>query len=101
MAQRLNVAKKVITPFPRMNFTKEAIRALPLPPAGQRATYLDTKVANLQVRVTPTGVKTFSVFRRVKGSGPERITLGTFQNTTVEQARTRAGQINSSIDGGA
>src|SRR5262249_13082143 len=43
-------------------------------------------------------------FRRVKGGGPERITVGVFEphgNTTVEQARKRAAQINSAIDGGA
>ena len=55
----------------------------------------------MQLRVTPGGVKTFSVYRRVKGGGPERITIGTFPNTTVEKARQRAGQVNSAIDGGA
>jgi integrase len=85
----------------RLQFTKTAIRRLPTPPAGKRATYRDTKIPALQLRVTPAGVKTFSVFRRVKGGGPERITVGNFRNTSVEQARKRAGQINSAIDGGA
>ena len=85
----------------RINFTKAAIQALPRPPAGKRATYHDTKVPGLELRVTPSGVKTFSVYRRVKGGGPERITIGTFPNTTVEKARRRAGQVNSAIDGGA
>ena len=85
----------------RLQFTKAAIRGLPPPPAGKRATYRDTKIPALQLRVTPAGVKTFSVFRRVKGGGPERITVGNFRNTSVEQARKRAGQINSAIDGGA
>jgi integrase len=86
----------------RFNFTKTAIQALPTPPAGTRATYHDTKVPGLQLRVTPSGVKTFSVYRRVKGGGPERITIGTFStSTTVEKARRRAGQVNSAIDGGA
>jgi integrase len=85
----------------RLQFTKAAIQALPRAPAGKRATYRDTKIPALQLRVTPAGVKTFSVFRRVKGGGPERITVGNFRNTTVEQARKRAGQINSAIDGGA
>jgi integrase len=86
----------------RFNFTKTAIQALPPPPAGTRATYRDTKVPGLQLRVTPSGVKTFSVYRRVKGGGPERITIGTFStSTTVEKARRRAGQVNSAIDGGA
>ena len=88
----------------RLNFTKTAIRGLQRPPAGKRATYRDTKIPGLELRVTPGGVKTFSLFRRVKGGGPERITVGIFREhggTTVEQARKRAGQINSAIDGGA
>ncbi|MDQ6922939.1 MAG: Arm DNA-binding domain-containing protein, partial [Pseudomonadota bacterium] len=83
----------------RLNFTKAAIEALPKP-ASTRATYHDTKVPGLQLRVTPSGIKTFSVYRRVKGGGPERITIGTFPSTTVEKARRRAGQVNSAIDGG-
>jgi integrase len=84
----------------RINFTKAAIQALTRP-ARKRATYHDTKVPGLQLRVTPSDVKTFSVYRRVKGGGPERITIGTFPNTTIEKARRRAGQVNSAIDGGA
>jgi integrase len=88
----------------RLNFTKTAIRALPQAPIGTRLTYRDTKIPGLELRVTPAGVKTFSVFRRVKGGGPERITIGIFREhggTTVEKARKRAAQINSAIDGGA
>jgi integrase len=90
----------------RFNFTKAEIDALPVPLAGKRGTYHDTKVRGLQLRVTPNGVKTFSVFRRVKGGGPERITIGVYSSTptsgtTIEQARRRAGQVNSAIDGGA
>src|SRR5262249_60368106 len=74
------------------------------PEAGTRGTYHDAKIPGLQLRVTPAGVKTFSVFRRVKGGAPERISIGRFEpkgNTTVEQARKRAANINSAIDGGA
>jgi integrase len=88
----------------RFNFTKTSIQALKAPPAGKRSTYHDTKIPGLQLRVTPAGVKTFSVFRRVKGGGPERITVGIFSEhggTTVEKARKRAAQINSAIEGGA
>src|SRR5713101_3609883 len=88
----------------RLNFTKTSIRGLPRAPVGKRLTYRDTKIPGLELRVTSAGLKTFSVFRRVKGGGPERITVGIFREhggTTVEQARKRAGQINSAIDGGA
>ena len=84
----------------RINFTKPLLAGLASPPPGQRATYHDTKVPGLQLRVTPAGVKTFSVFRRVKGGGPERVTIGRFPRTTIEQARRRAGKVNSAIDGG-
>ena len=47
------------------------------------------------------GVKTFSLFRRVKGGKPERITLGRFPSMTVEQARKQAAKINLAIESGA
>lgn len=84
-----------------INFTKEAINALPIPPTGKRDTYLDTKMPGLQVRVTETGAKTFSVYRRIKGGSPERVTLGKFPAMTVEQARKQAGVINVAIADGA
>ncbi|WP_300327965.1 Arm DNA-binding domain-containing protein, partial [Accumulibacter sp.] len=62
----------------RFQFNKERILALPASAAGTRATYRDTKTPGLQLRVTPAGVKTFSMYRRTKGGGPERVTLGRF-----------------------
>jgi len=72
-----------------INFTKATLQGLPLPSSG-RYTYHDTKVPGLQLRVTVTGAKTFSVFRRVKGGSPVRITIGRFPDVTVEQARQQA-----------
>lgn len=72
-----------------INFTKAALLALPSPATG-RATYNDTKVAGLQLRVTENGIKTFSVFRRIKGGNPIRMTIGRFPAVTIEQARTQA-----------
>ncbi|MDR3299365.1 MAG: tyrosine-type recombinase/integrase [Candidatus Accumulibacter sp.] len=66
-----------------------------------RATYLDTKVVGLQLRVSSTGTKTFSVFRRIKGGQPERVTLGKFPAMTVEQARKAAAEVSAAIEGGA
>ena len=83
-----------------VNFTKETLAALPSPESG-RAVYHDAKTAGLQVRVTHTGIKTFSVFRRIKGGQPERITLGRFPEMTVEQARKRAARINAEIAEGS
>jgi len=84
-----------------ISFSKERLAALPLPEAGKRATYHDTKIQGLQLRVSPTGIKTFSVYRRMKGGQPERVTLGRFPAMTVEQARRQAAAINAEIEAGA
>lgn len=52
-----------------LNFTKENIVALPLPEAGKRDEYYDTKVQGLQIRITAAGVKTFYVYRWVRAEG--------------------------------
>jgi len=84
-----------------LNFTKEALQALPAPAAGKRAVYLDAKTTGLQIRVTDSGSKTFSVYRRIKGGQPERITLGRFPAMTIEQARKLAARVNAEIEEGA
>jgi integrase len=83
------------------NFSKESLSGLPRPEAGKRAVYLDAKTTGLQIRVTSTGVKTFSVYRRVKAGRPERVTLGRFPDMTVEQARKLAARVNMEIEEGA
>lgn len=84
--------------MPKLNFTKKAIDSLELPPQGKRATYTDTKIPGLELRVTSNGTKTFSCQRWVKSAGrPERVTLGRYPSMTVEQARRKAVQIVSAI----
>lgn len=78
-----------------INFTKSSLTALPSPASG-RSTYKDTKTPGLHLRVTSSGVKTFSLFKRVNGK-PERITLGRFPEMTVEQARRKATEMNGQI----
>jgi len=73
----------------KFNFTKALLTELP-PPATGRASYSDTKVDALRLRVSSSGAKTFSVYGRVKNGSPQRITLGRFPTLSVEQARTRA-----------
>lgn len=85
----------------RISFSKERLAALPIPEAGKRATYHDTKIQGLQLRVSSTGIKTFSVYRRMKGGQPERVTLGRFPTMTVEHARRQAAVINAEIEAGA
>ena len=80
----------------RFNFTKEKLDALKAPPGGRLAVH-DTKTAGLILRVTPTGAKTFSLFRRVKGGEPFRVTLGRYGDggITIDQARRLATNINA------
>ena len=81
-----------------LNFTKASLSALPLPPPGKRETHHDLKTNGLQIRITNSGAKTFSVYRWVKGSSkPERLTLGRFPDLSVEQARSMAAEINATI----
>lgn len=85
----------------RISFSKEKLLNLPLPASGQRSTWHDTKVVGLQLRVSPTGIKTYSVYRRIKGGQPERVTLGRFPAMTIEQARKAAAAVNAEIESGA
>lgn len=78
-----------------INFTKSTLTALPTPEQG-RTTYKDTKTLGLHLRVSSTGVKTFSLFKRANGK-PERTTLGRFPEMTVEQARRKAHELNGQI----
>ncbi len=84
----------------QFNFTKKDIDALPTPEPGKRDTYRDTKASGLQLRVTSTGIKTFSVYRRIKGGDPERVTLGRYPDMTIEQARREAARIAVDISDG-
>jgi integrase len=83
------------------NFTKEALNAIAIPESGKRAVYHDAKTTGLQIRVTSTGVKSFSLYRRVKGGQPERVTLGRFPDMTIEQARRLAAKVNFEIEEGS
>lgn len=84
----------------KFNFTKAAIDGLPLPEPGKRATFQDTRATGLQLRVTSSGVKTFSLLRRIKGGKLERLTLGRYPDMTIEQARKQAAQFNLEIESG-
>jgi integrase len=84
----------------KFNFTKADIDVLPLPQKGKRDTYQDTKVNGLHLRISATGIKTFSVFKRIKGGNPERITLGRFPDMTIDQARRKTMEINLAIADG-
>lgn len=77
-----------------INFTKAAIEALPV--LDKRKDYQDAKTHGLYLRVTPTGIKSFSVLRRFNGK-LERITIGQYPAISIDDARVRAGEINTAI----
>jgi len=84
----------------KFNFTKAEIDTLPLPQKGKRDTYHDTKVSGLHLRISSTGIKTFSVFKRIRSGNPERITLGRYPDMTIDQARRKTMEINLAISDG-
>jgi len=83
----------------KINFTKRILDSLPEPEKGKRETYHDAKLAGLSLRVSSTGVKSFSVRRRVNGK-VERVTIGKYPAMTIEQARKKAAEINVAMTNG-
>lgn len=80
-------------------FTKTAVAALPCPASG-RDEYRDASQPGLYLRVSASGVKTYSVFARVKNGDMERVSLGTADKITPENARTQAKAIVSGMANG-
>lgn len=86
----------------RIVFTVSALEQLPLPIVGARAVWHDTRAPGLQLRVTASGVKTFSWFRWVKGAGkPERMTLGRWPEMSIDDARDHVARLNAATADGA
>jgi integrase len=85
-----------------IKFTDRRIAALPIPARGLRAEYADTETDGLRLRVSSSGVKTFSLLRRIRNGPMERVTLGRFPNAhKTESARTKAKKLNGVIADGA
>jgi integrase len=80
----------------KINFTKNALLALPGTSKGKRLTYYDARMRGLHVQVTSNGVKTFYVRRKVSGRS-ERFLIGRFPDLTIEQARAKAASIHASL----
>jgi integrase len=82
-----------------LNFTKAKLNALPSPATGH-VYYHDAggalSVRGLAVRVSFTGNKVFTLYRRI-GGRPERVVLGPFPDMTIEQARGKASELNALI----
>src|SRR4051794_8196751 len=80
----------------KFHFTRERIDTLPLPSDGRRSYFYDIKVRGLAIAVSPLGKKTFILYRKIAGR-PERITIGPYLDLSIEQARTRAEEMNGAI----
>lgn len=80
----------------RFNFTKDKLDNLPIP--KDRDTYYDAKTPSLQIRVTKTGTKSFSFYKRTKGGDPIRVTLGKYPLLSIEKARLEAAKLNLSVE---
>lgn len=80
-----------------VKLTMAAIKALPMAEPGKREVYkLESDgaiITGLELRVSSSGVKTFSILRRKKNGSPERFTIGRFPEITPEQVKDMAGQI--------
>lgn len=82
-----------------LNFTRAALDSLPLPASGKRLEMYDKQVPDLMVRITSTGAKTFTVYRRVNRK-PQRVKLGRYPDMTIEQARKAAQKaVGRMVDG--
>lgn len=75
----------------KVGFTKALLDSI-APPSGKSRTYLhDSRVSGLCLSVTPAGVKSFLVYRKLNGR-PVRVTLGRYPDISIEQARRLAAQ---------
>ena len=83
----------------KLNFTKAALQALRKPLPGKRATYYDTQTRGLHLIITDKGTKTFYVRRKLNGVS-ERVVIGRFPDYPIEQARGKAGALNSAFSKG-
>ena len=85
----------------RFSFTMERLAKLVCPPSGRpamdgQAWFRDDKVPGLAFMVSESGARSFYWYRKVNGK-PRRVRLGTPAEMNVEQARRRAGELNSQI----
>lgn len=72
-----------------LNFTKASLAGQPNAAKGGKDYYYDEREPGLVLAVTPTGTKTFYLYKRMDGR-PERLMLGRFPDLTVENARKAA-----------
>ena len=82
-----------------VNFTKAVLEQAQAPTGVSRFYLYDSRESCLVLQVTNTGRKTFQMYKKHMGK-PVRVTIGTFPELTVEQARKKAREIKVSLTNG-
>ncbi len=83
----------------RFRFTHRRLNTLPLPTLVKRGYWYDDQVPGLAIGVNRGGSKTFLLYRKISGR-PERVPIGPYPTLSVDEARTRAMEMNVAIAGG-
>ena len=81
--------------MPAINFTKANIEKLPIPEKGWKY-FNDEKTPSLIIGIGSTGIRTFFLYKRINNK-PERLKLGRYPETTIEQARNKAMELHGQI----
>ena len=86
-------------PKAKVNLTDRLLKSLK--PSEKPHQVMDSDVRGLGIRVMPSGVKSFILFRRFPGSRhPARRSLGTYGEMTLAEAREKAREWNSLVKKG-
>src|SRR5262245_39893414 len=85
--------------MPTLALTDRFVDTLPRP--ERRTEYHDTIARGLVLRMTPNGIKTWTVRYRAVDGGTQRLTLGTYPTVTLRKARRRAESERGKIADGA
>ena len=83
----------------RVQLTDRFVRSLQPPPPGKRSEFVDQVQPKLRLRVSDTGVKTWSIQKRVDGR-KRRFTLGTYPTLSLSEARSRAAKLLVKVQDG-
>ena len=93
MTPKPTAAKR--TPPTRKRLTKRTIDAMPIPLSG-RSVVFDQDVRGFYLETTPSGARSFYLYRKVNGR-PRRVRLGGYPDMTPEAARKMVQKIAGEI----
>jgi integrase len=81
----------------RLKLTKSSVRALPVPGEGHRV-YWDTETVGLGVRVSAFGRRTYFVQCRCRNGRGIKLSIGTAERLSAEQARQKAREMLAEVE---